>query len=141
MNVRGKGKIPVSIMSDGQTRPEDAHRIDAAKCLSLVSSRGQRSSRLSLSLSCLVSYARPAFENALLLQTELAPYATLGDSPDIRCKITLSGTLKWMIMFNGLPCALSAESSKSAWRRVRGKPSRIQLCRFCWRERVGWAWG
>lgn len=80
MNVRGKGKIPVSIMSDGQTRLEDVHpsRPSSLTFRQLSSLAVFPSLSLALSLSHLASCERPAFENVLLFQNELAPHAALG---------------------------------------------------------------
>jgi hypothetical protein len=96
--------------------------------VSLLSALEASGLPVSLSLSLVSSRMQDPLSRTPFFFKLNSPHTQqLGDSPDIRCKITLSGTLKWMIMFNGLPCALSAESSKSAWRRVRGKPSKIQL--------------
>jgi hypothetical protein len=62
MNVRGKGKIPVSIMSDGQTRLEDVHRIDAVES---NFSSAHEPSGLSVSISRSLSLISPGAQDPL----------------------------------------------------------------------------
>jgi hypothetical protein len=79
MNVRGKGKIPVSIMSDGQTRLEDVHRIEAVES---NFSSALKPSGLSVSISRSLSLISPRAKDPLSRTSCFfkmnSPHATLG---------------------------------------------------------------